>query len=159
MRPIVPSLWFNGGLEEAVAYYTSVFPDSTVGDSLRMPDGTLVTLDFTLQGQPFNLINGGPDHLFPFSEAVSFIVRCEDEAEVDHYWDALLSGGGTESRCGWLKDRYGLSWQVVPVEFEELAQSDDQEAVARMMGAMMQMIKLDMPALRAAFEGKQPADA
>jgi predicted 3-demethylubiquinone-9 3-methyltransferase (glyoxalase superfamily) len=157
MRPIVPSLWFNGGLEEAVAFYTAVFPDSTVGDALRMPDGTLVTIDFTLAGQQFNLIDGGPDHLFPFSEAVSFIVRCEDEAEVDHYWDALLSGGGTESQCGWLKDRYGLSWQVVPVEFEELARSDDLEAVARLMGARRQMIKLDMPALRSAFAGEPAA--
>lgn len=152
MRPIVPSLWFNGGLEEAVAFYTSVFPDSAVGDSLRMPDGTLVTIDFTLAGQQFNLINGG-DQKFPFSEAVSFVVSCEDQAEVDRYWEALLSGGGTESQCGWLKDRYGLSWQVVPVELEQLSQSDDQEAVARMMGALMQMVKLDMPALRAAFEG------
>jgi predicted 3-demethylubiquinone-9 3-methyltransferase (glyoxalase superfamily) len=155
MRPIVPSLWFNGGLEEAVAFYTSVFPDSAVGDSLRMPDGTLVTVDFTLAGQQFNLINGG-DQQFPFSEAVSFIVHCEDQAEVDRYWDALLAGGGTESQCGWLKDRYGLSWQVVPVELEELSQSDDAEAVARMMGALMQMVKLDMPALRAAYAGENP---
>ncbi|WP_265522095.1 VOC family protein [Oerskovia flava] len=153
MRAITPSLWFDGNLEEALEYYPSIFPDSTVGPVLRMPDGTLVAADFTLAGNRLNAINGSPSATFPFTEAVSFIVECDDQAEVDRYWAALTADGGSEVQCGWLKDRFGLSWQIVPVEFLELSQSEDAEAVGRMMAVMMGQIKLDMPALRAAFDG------
>ena len=152
MKTIVPSLWFNDNIEEALEFYTSVFPDSRIGDVMRMPDGTVVTADFELGGQTFNAINGAETR-FPFSEAVSFVVPCESEEEADRYWDILTADGGEESQCGWLKDKFGLSWQIVPTEFVELAKSPDGEAVGRMMAAMMPMKKLDMPALRAAFAG------
>lgn len=118
MDAITPNLWFDDNAEEAAEFYVSVFPDSRITRVMRYtqagpgPEGTAVTVEFALRGQPFTGINGGP--MFTFSEAVSFAISCEDQAESDHYWEALLAGGGQESQCGWLKDRFGLSWQVSP---------------------------------------------
>lgn len=151
MRTITPSLWFDGNLEEAVAFYADLFPGSHVGEVLRGPDGEPVSASFTLAGREFNAINGGPE--FPFTEAVSFVVPCESAEEVDRYWDALTADGGQESRCGWLKDRFGLSWQVVPVELYDMLRSSDAAAAARATEAMLGMDKLDLHALRTAFAG------
>lgn len=150
MRAIVPSLWFDGNLEEAITFYSSVFPDAKVGDVFRQPDGTAVSADFELAGQRFDAINGGPQ--FPFTEAVSFVVECESQDEVDEYW-AALTHGGQESQCGWLKDRFGLSWQVVPLEFLAMLQDPDPARVQRVVDVMMTQSKLDLVPLRAAYEG------
>ena len=118
MPAITPSLWFDNDLEDAIAFYTAIFPNSSVDRVDRFTDagpgtpGEVVSATFTLDGQQFIAINGGPQ--FPFTEAVSFTVHCRDQAEVDYYWQRLLDGGGQESQCGWLKDRFGLSWQIVP---------------------------------------------
>lgn len=150
MRAIVPSLWFDGNLEEAITFYASVFPDAKVGDVFRQPDGTAVSADFELAGHRFAAINGGPQ--FPFTEAVSFVVECESQDEVDEYW-AALTDGGQESQCGWLKDRFGLSWQVVPVEFLAMLQDPDPARVQRVVDVMMTQAKLDLGPLREAFDG------
>ncbi|BDZ41769.1 putative 3-demethylubiquinone-9 3-methyltransferase [Paraoerskovia sediminicola] len=149
MPAITPSLWFDMNAEEAIEFYASVFPDTEVGEMLRGPDGVAITGDFTLQGRTFNAINGGPQ--FPFTEAVSFIVNCADQAECDRYWDALLAGGGEPSRCGWLKDRFGLSWQIVPTEFYDLV--SDPDTAQQVMDALMPMEKIDLAVLRAARDG------
>ncbi|WP_328913160.1 MULTISPECIES: VOC family protein [unclassified Streptomyces] len=150
------SLWFDGQAEEAARFYVSVFPDSTLGPVTRYTEagpgepGTVVTAEFTANGQRFVGINGGPD--FTFSEAISFQIGCADQAEVDHYW-SVLSEGGSEGPCGWLKDRFGLSWQVVPTVMPELIGGPDQEGANRAMTAMLSMKKLDIAALRKAYEG------
>lgn len=157
IAPIIPNLWFDTQAEEAAAFYCSIFPDSRVVAVARYTDlgpgpaGTVMTVEFELRGQRFVGINGGP--LFPFTEAVSFQITCEDQAEVDRYWDALLAGGGAESQCGWLKDRYGLSWQVVPTGMEEMMADPDPERVRRAMEAMFGMRRIDVAALRAAADG------
>ncbi len=151
MRAIIPSLWFDGNLEDAVELYTSVFPDAKVGDVFRQPDGTAVSADFQLAGQRFDAINGGPE--FRFTEAVSFIIECESQDEVDHYWSVLTADGGQESQCGWLKDKFGLSWQVVPVEFLAMLQDPDAAKVQRVVDVMMTQTKLDLGPLRAAYGG------
>ncbi|MCB7135376.1 VOC family protein [Cellulosimicrobium marinum] len=151
MRAIVPSLWFDNNLEEAIDFYATVFPDVKRGDVLRQPDGTVVSADFEIAGQRFDAINGGPQ--FPFTEAVSFVVECESQDEVDRYWDALTADGGQESQCGWLKDRYGLSWQIVPVEFLKMLQDPDAAKVQRVVDVMMTQAKLDLGPLREAFAG------
>jgi predicted 3-demethylubiquinone-9 3-methyltransferase (glyoxalase superfamily) len=153
---ITPNLWFDTEAEEAAVFYCSVFPNSRIVGKLHYTQsmqraGQVVTVDFELDGTRFTGINGGPD--FPFTEAVSFLVECEDQAEVDHYWDALIAGGGSEGPCGWLKDKYGLSWQIVPKGFEDLYRDDDPERADRAMQAMMKMRKLDIAALRAAADG------
>ena len=154
---IVPNLWFDTQAEEAAAFYTSVFPDSRIVGVARYteagpgPAGSVMTVDFELDGQRFVGINGGPQ--FTFSEAVSFQVTCADQAEVDRYWDALLAGGGEEGQCGWLEDRYGLSWQVVPAGMDELFADPDPQRARRAMEAMLGMRKLDVAALRAAADG------
>ncbi len=158
MSKIVPCLWFDGTAEEAATMYTSLFPDSRIdgvsrspADNPSTPKGAVLTVDFTLVGQKFIGLNGGPD--FPFTEAISFTIDCEDQAEVDRYWDALIEGGGSPSQCGWLKDRFGMSWQVVPRVLPELLGGSDPDGAARAMEAMLQMSKLDIAQLSAAYEG------
>ena len=154
----ITNLWFDTQAEQAAQFYTSVFPHSSIDDVMyygpENPDreGTVLLVSFTVDGQKFAALNGGPQ--FTFDEAVSFEVRCADQTEVDHWWTALTADGGQESQCGWLKDKYGLSWQIVPQELLDLYSSPDKAAVGRMFAAMMQMVKLDMPKLKAAFEGK-----
>jgi predicted 3-demethylubiquinone-9 3-methyltransferase (glyoxalase superfamily) len=153
---IVPNLWFDTEAEQAAAFYTSVFPNSRTGGVTRYPEGaagptgSVMTVEFSLDGQPFVGINGGPR--FPFTEALSFQITCEDQAEVDRYWD-LLSEGGQEVQCGWLKDRFGLSWQVVPTGMDEVFSDPDPARAQRAMQAMLGMVKIDVAALRAAADG------
>ena len=158
MSKITPCLWFDGEAEEAAKFYTAIFPNSSIdtisrspADNPSTPAGAVLTVDFTLDGAKFIGLNGGPD--FRFSEAISFSIDCEDQTEVDRYWDALIEGGGEESQCGWLKDRFGLSWQVVPRQLNEMLQSSDIDASKRAMEAMLKMQKLDVAKLREAFEG------
>jgi predicted 3-demethylubiquinone-9 3-methyltransferase (glyoxalase superfamily) len=162
MPKITPNLWFDGQAEEAAEFWTGIFPNSRVDRVFRSPadypsgrKGDVVTVDFTLDGQPFTGLNGGPD--FTFNEAVSFLIECEDQAEVDRYWDALLADGGEPGPCGWLKDQYGVSWQVVPRRLQELLDSDDRDGGERAMEAMLRMGKLDVAELEAAYEGVAPA--
>jgi predicted 3-demethylubiquinone-9 3-methyltransferase (glyoxalase superfamily) len=153
MPNITPSLWFDGNLEEAAAFYASVFPNSSVGPFFRYTDagpgtpGEVVYGSFFLDGHRFLGINGGPQ--FRFTEAVSFEVRCADQDEVDYYWSRLLDGG-EESQCGWLKDRYGLSWQIVPERLYELLEGPDPARAAAAMAAMMEMRKIVVAELEAA---------
>ncbi|HEX2087891.1 MAG TPA: VOC family protein [Solirubrobacteraceae bacterium] len=153
---ITPNLWFDTEAEEAAEFYTSVFPDSRIVSVARYteagprPAGTVMTVEWELDGQRFIGINGGPQ--FTFTEAVSFMITCDTQEEIDHYW-ARLSEGGEEGPCGWLKDRYGLSWQVVPKGMDELFASDDPQRATRAMEAMLKMSKLDIATLRAAADG------
>ncbi len=158
MRGITPNFWFDGRAEEAAAFYTSVFPDSHVDEVVRSAAdnpstkaGEVLLVTFTLARQPFTGVNGGPG--FPFTEAVSFVVDCDDQAEVDRYWDALVEGGGSHGPCGWLKDRFWLSWQVVPREMGDYLNGPDPAGAARAMQAMLAMQKLDVAQLRDAYEG------
>ncbi|MEU1332838.1 VOC family protein [Streptomyces sp. NPDC005865] len=159
MPRITPNLWFDLQSEEAAQFYVSVFPNSEIknvsyyGEGAPRPAGTVLTVDFELDGQPYTAINGGPE--FTFTEAVSFQIDCADQAEVDHYW-TKLSEGGEEGPCGWLKDKYGLSWQVVPAVLGELITDPDPERSQRAMQAMLGMKKLDVAALQAAADGKAP---
>jgi predicted 3-demethylubiquinone-9 3-methyltransferase (glyoxalase superfamily) len=159
MPAITPNLWFDGQAEEAARFYTSLFPDSRIEDVSRAAAdnpstkaGDVLLVTFTLSGQRFVGINGGPQ--FPFSEAVSFQIDCADQAEVDRYWDALVEGGGEHGQCGWLKDRFGLSWQVVPREIGAYLAGPDPAGAARAMETMLGMQKLDVATLRAAYEGR-----
>ena len=153
---IVPNLWFDGVAEQAAAFYVSVFDDARIVSSTRYPEGapgeagTVMTVEFELRGQRFVGINGGPQ--FTFSEAVSFQISCRDQDEVDRYWDALTDGGEA-GPCGWLKDRFGLSWQVVPEGMDALFADPDPSKAQRAMQAMMSMGKLDLAALRQAADG------
>jgi predicted 3-demethylubiquinone-9 3-methyltransferase (glyoxalase superfamily) len=153
MKEIVPCLWFDTEGEEAAEFYTSVFPNSKILDVSRYgeagprPAGTVMTVSFELNGQEFLALNGGPD--FTFSEAISFQVFCEDQDEVDRYW-AALSEGGEEGPCGWLKDRFGLSWQIVPTRLSELLSDPDPERSQRAMKAMLGMKKIDIAELERA---------
>ena len=161
MPTITPNLWFDGQAVEAAEFWTSIFPDSRIDRINRSPadypgggrKGDIVTVDFTLSGQPFTGINGGPD--FTFDEAISFLIDCEDQAEVDRYWDALTADGGEPSQCGWLKDRFGVSWQVVPHRLQELVDSEDRAGAERATQAMLRMSKLDVAELEAAFRGTE----
>jgi len=156
MPRITPNLWFDDDGEEAARFYVSVFPNSEITGITRYGEagpgeaGTVMTVSFVLDGQPFTIINGGPQ--FTFDEAVSFEISCADQAEVDHYWDTLTEGG-EESQCGWLKDRFGLSWQVVPAGWEALLNDGDPARAERAMAAMFGMKKLDLAALEAAADG------
>jgi predicted 3-demethylubiquinone-9 3-methyltransferase (glyoxalase superfamily) len=159
MPTITPNLWFDGRAEEAALFYTSIFPDSQIDDLARSPAdnpstkaGEVLLVTFALSGQRFVGINGGSQ--FPFTEAVSFQIDCEDQAEVDRYWGALVEGGGEHGRCGWLKDRFGLSWQVVPREMAAYLGGPDPAGAARAMEAMLGMQKLDVAKLREAYEGR-----
>ncbi|HEX5825656.1 MAG TPA: VOC family protein [Candidatus Limnocylindrales bacterium] len=158
MPAITPCLWFDGQAEDAARFYTSIFPNSRIdrvgrsaADNPSTKEGEVLTVEFTLDGTAFMGLNGGPD--FTFSEAISFAIDCADQDEVDRYWDALIAGGGEPSNCGWLKDRFGLSWQVVPRQLNEMLQSSDAPAARRAMEAMLQMKKLDVAKLSEAFEG------
>jgi predicted 3-demethylubiquinone-9 3-methyltransferase (glyoxalase superfamily) len=155
-QTIIPNLWFDTEAEEAADFYISVFPNSRVVHVARYteagprPAGTVMTVEFELDGQRFVGINGGPE--FTFSEAVSFQITCETQDEIDAYWEQL-SAGGSEGPCGWLKDRFGLSWQVVPSGMDELFSDPDPTRATRAMQAMLGMGKLDIEALRAAADG------
>lgn len=151
MRGITPFLWFDGELEEAIDFYTSVFPNGKVHDVVRAPDGSAFVAEFELAGQRFTGLNGGPQ--FQFNEAVSFVVECDDQEEVDRYWAALTSGDGEEVQCGWLRDRFGLSWQVVPGEVYRMLSEGSLEQRQRVTAAIEPMVKLDLATLRAAYEG------
>lgn len=157
MPTITPCLWFDTEAEEASAFYTSVFPDSRIteithyGEAGPRPAGTVLTVAFELDGRPFTALNGGPE--FPFTEAVSFQIDCADQEEVDHYWEALTADGGEESVCGWLKDKYGLSWQVVPRRLTELVADPDPERARRAMQAMLAMRKIVIADVEAAADG------
>jgi predicted 3-demethylubiquinone-9 3-methyltransferase (glyoxalase superfamily) len=160
MQAITPFLWFDDQAEEAATLYTSLFPDSQINKVTRYGEvgpgkaGTVMTVDFELNGRPFVALNGGPH--YTFSEAVSFVVNCETQEEVDRYWERL-SEGGQEQPCGWLKDRFGLSWQVVPTVLVELLSDPDPEKSQRVMAAMLQMSKIEIEPLRRAYEGKEAA--
>ena len=149
-------LWFNDNAEEAVKFYLSVFKNSKVlittryGKKAPMPEGSVLTIKFQMEGQDFLALNGGPT--FTFSEAISFIVNCETQQEIDEFW-AKLSDGGTVQQCGWLKDQFGVSWQIVPAELNELLQGSDTERSNRVMQALMQMVKLDIEKLKIADRG------
>jgi predicted 3-demethylubiquinone-9 3-methyltransferase (glyoxalase superfamily) len=158
MSRIAPCLWFDGSALQAAELYTSLFPDSRIdsvsrapADNPSTPAGAVLTVDFTLSGQRFIGLNGGPE--FPFTEAVSFMIDCDDQAEVDRYWEALIDRGGSPGQCGWLKDRFGVSWQVVPRALPELLNGPDREGAARAMQAMLQMTRIDVARLREAYEG------
>ena len=156
MPAIITNLWFDTEAEQAAEYYVSIFPNSKVtdvmyyGDAGPGPAGTVLTVDFVLDGQRFTAINGGP--AFTFDEAISLLIECADQDEIDYYWGKLTEGG-EESQCGWLKDRYGLSWQVCPAGMAELFNEPDKGRSDRAMRAMLGMRKLDIAALKAAADG------
>lgn len=163
MKNLVPCLWFDRNAEEAVNFYTSIFKNSKIGNISRyseagqevhgMPPGTVLTIEFELNGRLFTALNGGP--VFKFNEAVSFQVHCESQEEVDYYWSKLSPGGDeTAQQCGWIKDKFGLSWQVVPTVLIELLRDKDAEKSGRVMNALLQMKKLDIKTLRKAYECK-----
>jgi predicted 3-demethylubiquinone-9 3-methyltransferase (glyoxalase superfamily) len=155
MQKITPFLWFNDQAEEAMNFYTAIFKNSKISSVSRYgeggpgPQGSVMTATFELNGQEFMALNGGP--LFTFTEAISFFVNCETQAEVDELWEKLTEGG-EESQCGWLKDKYGLSWQIVPSVLGELLNDPDAEKARRVMNAMLQMKKIDIAGLRSAYE-------
>ena len=158
MSKIRPCLWFDGQAEEAADFYAAIFPDSRVGKVTRSPadypagsTGDVLTVEFTVAGQELIGLNGGPE--FRFNEAVSLSVDCEDQAEVDRLWEALTADGGEPGPCGWLKDRFGLSWQIVPRALPEMLAAADREGAARAMKAMMEMGKIDIAAVERAFAG------
>jgi predicted 3-demethylubiquinone-9 3-methyltransferase (glyoxalase superfamily) len=153
MQRITPFLWFNNQAEEAVKFYTSIFKNSKTGSVTRYPEGTpgpagtVMTVDFQLDGQEFVALNGGPQ--FPFTEAVSFVVNCDTQEQIDYYWEKL-SAGGKEVQCGWLKDKFGVSWQIVPMVLNELVSDKDAAKAKRVMHALLKMVKLDIEKLQAA---------
>jgi predicted 3-demethylubiquinone-9 3-methyltransferase (glyoxalase superfamily) len=151
-------LWYDGTAEEAAQLYTSLFPDSRITRVDRSPadnpstkEGAVLTVEFELGGRAFMALNGGPH--FQFNEAMSIMVECADQAEVDRYWDALIADGGEPSMCGWLKDRFGVSWQIIPKQLNELLRSPDPDAARRTMEAMLSMRRLDVAQLQAAHDG------
>jgi len=162
VQKITPFLWFDDQAEEAVKFYTSVFKNSKVGRILRYdeeaasksgrPAGSVLTIEFEIEGQKFVALNGGPQ--FKFNESVSFVVNCETQEEVDYFWQKLTADGGEESQCGWLKDKFGLSWQVTPTVLIDMLHDKDSEKAERVMKAMLQMQKIDIEKLKAAYGGK-----
>lgn len=163
MQPIRANLWFDTEAEDAARFYTGIFKDSKMGAVTRYPEagkeihgkdpGSVLTVTFELNGQPFLALNGGPD--FTFSEAISFELPCKDQAELDYYWDRLSEGGDPAAQqCGWLKDKFGVSWQVVPENWEAMANDPDRAKSERAMAAMFEMKKLDIAALQRAFDGR-----
>ena len=161
-QKITPFLWFDGNAEEAAEFYTSIFTDAAVGkeskyneassEATGQPKGSVMVVEFELAGQKFIGLNGGPK--YKFTEAVSFSIDCADQAEVDYYWSRLTSDGGQESQCGWLKDKFGLSWQVVPRALRETVGGSDSEGSKRAMEEMLKMKKIDVQKLLDAYEGK-----
>ena len=162
MQKITPFLWFDHQAEEAAKFYTSVFENSKVGKILRYdeaaakaaggPVGSVLTIEFEIGGQKFTALNGGPE--FKFNEAISFVVNCDTQEEVDYFWEKLSADGGQESECGWLKDKFGVSWQVDPTVLIETLQDRDSEKSERVMKAMLQMQKIDIKTLKEAYERK-----
>ena len=164
MQKITPFLWFDGEAEDAVKFYTSVFKNSKIGRILCYseevakvsesghPAGSVLTIEFDIDGQKFVALNGGPQ--FQFNESVSFVVNCETQKEVDCYWEKLIAGGGQESACGWLKDKFGVSWQITPTVLIDMLHDKDAEKAKRIMHAMLQMKKIDIAKLKAAYDGK-----
>ena len=159
MSKIKPCLWFNGQAEEAANFYVTLVPDSRVNNVARSPaetpsgpEGMVLTVDFTLAGEDFQGLNGGPD--FTFNEAISFSIDCTDQAEVDRLWDALTANGGEPGPCGWLKDRWGVSWQIVPRRLGELLADPDPDRARKAMEAMLRMGKIDIAGLEAAADGR-----
>jgi predicted 3-demethylubiquinone-9 3-methyltransferase (glyoxalase superfamily) len=156
-QQITPCLWFDHEAEEAVNFYTSIFKHSKIhkvthyGDAGPRPAGSVMTISFQLAGQDFLALNGGPQ--FKFTEALSLMVNCEDQKEVDELWTKLTQGGGQESQCGWLKDKFGLSWQIVPNALSEMIQDKDPERAQRVMKAMLQMKKIEIDQLEEAYAG------
>jgi len=156
MQKITPFLWFNDQAEEAMNFYTSIFKNSKIGSVSRYGDagpkqkGKVMTASFQLDGQEFIALNGGPQ--FKFTEAISFLVNCETQEEVDYYWEKLLAGGGEESQCGWLKDKFGLSWQVIPVALSKFLADKNPVKAQRAMQAMLQMKKIIIADLKKAYE-------
>lgn len=164
IQNITPCLWFDGQAEEAARFYTAIFDNSKITRTTRYPaagqeihgkpEGTVMTVEIELDGHPFTLLNGGPE--FKFSEAISFQVLCKTQAEIDYFWERLGAGGDEDRRqCGWLADRFGVSWQIVPVGLDEMTSDENREAAARTMTAMLSMKKLDLAALRKAYEGSK----
>jgi predicted 3-demethylubiquinone-9 3-methyltransferase (glyoxalase superfamily) len=164
MQKITPFLWFDDQAEEAVKFYTSIFKNSKVGRILRYgeeaakvsqtgrPVGSVLTIEFEIEGQKFTALNGGP--AFKFNESISFVVNCDTQKEVDYFWEKLTADGGQESQCGWLKDKFGVSWQVVPRALIEMLRDKDSEKSERVMKAMLQMQKINIKTLEEAYEGK-----
>ena len=157
MDKISPCLWFDGQAEEAARFYTSIFPNSEItsidrspGETPSGPEGMVLTVGFKLDGRSYIGLNGGPE--FKFSEAISLSIDCEDQAEVDRYWNAFLADGGEESVCGWLKDRFGLSWQVTPRQLPQMLASPDRDAAKRVLDAMLKMVKIDVAELERAYD-------
>jgi predicted 3-demethylubiquinone-9 3-methyltransferase (glyoxalase superfamily) len=154
MKKITPFLWFDKEAEEAAKFYTSVFKNSKIkrvtryGDAGPAPKGQVMTVDFELDGQPFTALNGGP--IFKFNESISFVVHCQDQKEIDYFWEKLTAGGGKEVECGWLKDKYGLSWQIIPAALEKWF--DDPKRANSVMKAVLQMKKLDIKKLQDAYD-------
>ncbi|MGZ4815144.1 MAG: VOC family protein [Terriglobales bacterium] len=154
MQKITTFLWFDNNAEEAMNFYTSVFENSKIGKVTRYPEGSpgpagsVMTGQIQLEGQDFILLNGGPH--FKFTEAISFVANCESQEEVDRYWQKLIAGGGQESQCGWLKDKFGLSWQIVPTVLSKLLADPDKTKSKRVMEAMLKMKKIDIAALQRA---------
>jgi len=159
---ITPFLWFDHQAEEAVRFYTSTFKNSKTGRILRCdkeaakasgrPAGSVLTIEFEIEGQKLVALNGGPE--FKFNESISFVVNCETQEEVDYFWEKLTADGGEESQCGWLKDKFGLSWQVTPTVLIDMLHDKDSAKAERAMKAMLQMQKIDIDKLKAAYEGK-----
>ncbi len=158
MQKISSCLWFDSQAETAAAFYVSVFPDSRIDRLMRSgvewpggEAGSVVLVDFTLAGQSFQALNGGPQE--PFNDAISLSVNCEEQAEVDRYWAALTADGGAPVQCGWLRDKFGLSWQIVPEVLPRMLRDDDPDKARRVMEAMMRMVKIDIRGLQAAYDG------
>jgi predicted 3-demethylubiquinone-9 3-methyltransferase (glyoxalase superfamily) len=159
MKKLIPHLWFDDQAEEAVRFYTDIFPKSKVHHTVRYPEaaqevsgrpaGSVMTIDFELDGQPFVALNGGPE--FKFNEAISFLIPCKDQKEIDYFW-TRLTDGGEESVCGWLKDRFGISWQVVPEHLSDMMKDDDQGKVEAVTASFMKMRKLDVKELEQAYK-------
>lgn len=158
MQKITPFLWYAKEAEEAAKFYCSIFPDSRIGRVMTMqsespsgPPGSVKVVEFVLSGQQFTAMSAGP--LDPFNHAISFVVSCADQAEVDRYWNALLEGGSAE-QCGWLRDRYGVAWQIVPARLAELMSDRDPARSKRVSDAMLKMVKIDLAAIEAAYDGR-----
>jgi predicted 3-demethylubiquinone-9 3-methyltransferase (glyoxalase superfamily) len=162
MQKITPFLWFDNQAEEAVQFYTSVFKNSEVGRILRYDEtaakaaggevGSVLTIEFEIEGLKFTALNGGAD--FKFNESISFVVNCDTQKEVDYYWNKLTADGGQESQCGWVKDKFGVSWQITPTVLIDMLNDKDAKKAERVMKAMMQMQKIEINKLKAAYAGK-----
>lgn len=152
MPKILPCLWFDDRIEDAVNFYVKLFEDAEIHDTQRYPDGRVLTMKFRLKDQEFTALNGGPD--FKFNEAISFQVDCKDQAEVDHYWDSMTTDGGEEGRCSWLKDKYGLSWQIIPEALPRALSGSDRQGADRAMQALMEMKKVIVADIERAYAGK-----